>query len=485
MERVLVEQCTEVRDGHVMAVDGIGGTVARASREMRDELVTEQVPVDPMGVVTPLLAPQDAAVELPCSIEIVDGDRQVESGQGHDRNPMCQAGDVPRFEPFAALRYASDQDLDLVIAPPYDVLSDADTDELAARDAANIVHVDVPRERDGPDRYEVAGSTLRRWIADGILVADAAPTFTIYRMAFDDEEGGRRVVTGVLGAIEVTDSGVLPHERTTPKASTDRLDLTRAANANLSPVWGLSLAPGLTALLAAPGDEVGSIVVDGATHSVERVDDPERLAAIAALVGSDDVLIADGHHRYGVARQHRDDVRTATGRDNTPAELTLAFVNELIDDQLSVAPIHRLYTGIEAGELRAALDRSFLLSDVDGGAAEVVTLAAAEGRMAVVWSDGTAHWLDERPEVFDDVRALDGLWLEHTLADVTHVVTYQHGAQAAADAATQGDTIAAVLIRPVSVAEITRTAREGLLMPPKSTFFTPKLRTGFVIRSLE
>jgi len=398
---------------------------------------------------------------------------------------MCQAGDVPRFEPFAALRYASDQDLDLVIAPPYDVLSDADTDELAARDAANIVHVDVPRERDGPDRYEVAGSTLRRWIADGILVADAAPTFTIYRMAFDDEEGGRRVVTGVLGAIEVTDSGVLPHERTTPKASTDRLDLTRAANANLSPVWGLSLAPGLTALLAGPGDEIGSIVVDGVTHSVERVDDPERLAAIAALVGSDDVLIADGHHRYGVARQHRDHVRTATGRDNSPAELTLAFVNELVDDQLSVAPIHRLYTGIEAGELRAALDRSFLLSDVDGGAAEVVTLAAAEGRMAVVWSDGTAHWLDERPGVFDDVRALDGLWLEHTLADVTHVVTYQHGAQAAADAATQGDTIAAVLIRPVSVAEITRTAREGLLMPPKSTFFTPKLRTGFVIRSLE
>ncbi len=453
---------------------------------MRDELVTEQVPVDPVRSVTPLLAPQNAAVELPCGIEIVDGDRQVESGQGHDPNPMCQAGDVPRFEPFAALRYASDQNLDLVIAPPYDVLSDADIDELAARDAANIVHVDVPRERDGPDRYEVAGSTLRRWIGDGILVADAAPTFTIYRMAFDDEEGGCRVVTGVLGAIEVTDSGgVLPHERTTPKASTDRLDLTRATNANLSPVWGLSLAPGLTELLAAPGEEIGSIVVDGVTHLVERVDDHERVAAIAALVGSDDVLIADGHHRYGVARQHCDDVRAATGRHDSPAELTLAFVNELVDDQLSVAPIHRLYTEVEEGALRAALDRSFLLSDVDGGAGEAVVLAAAKERMAVVWSDGTASWLDERPGVFDDVRALDGLLLEKALADVTHVVTYQHGLQAAADAPKRGDAVAAVLIRPVSVAEITRTAREGLLMPPKSTFFTPKLRTGFVIRSLD
>ena len=94
-------------------------------------------------------------------------------------------------------------------------------------------------------------------------------------------------IVGVLGALEVVDEGaggVLPHERTTPKASTDRLDLTRATNANLSPIWGLSLAGGLTELLTAPAEPVGSVTVDGVEHSVERVTDPERVAAIGAHV---------------------------------------------------------------------------------------------------------------------------------------------------------------------------------------------------------
>ena len=107
----------------------------------------------------------------------------------------------------------------------------------------------------------------------------------------------------MLGGLEVVDEGaggVLPHERTTPKASTDRLDLTRATRANLSPVWGLSLAPGLTELLAEPAEPVGAVTVDGVTHTVERVTDPARVAAIPAHVAPNDVLIADGHHRYGI-----------------------------------------------------------------------------------------------------------------------------------------------------------------------------------------
>ena len=172
-------------------------------------------------------------------------------------------------------------DLDAVIAPPYDVLSDADVDALEARDPLNIVHVDVPRG--GADRYDRAGPPLRSWIADGTMVRDDEPTFTLYRMRFTDAAGPARDLVGVLGGLEVVDEGaggVLPHERTTPKASTDRLDLTRATDANLSPVWGLSLASGLTALLAEPGEPIGAVTVDGVEHVVERVTDPERVAAI-------------------------------------------------------------------------------------------------------------------------------------------------------------------------------------------------------------
>ena len=115
------------------------------------------------------------------------------------------------------------------------------------------------------------------------------------------------------------------------------------------------------------------------------------------------------------------------------------------------------------------------------------TLAQMESRgvLCLVRPDGTGEWLTPRAGSFDELRALDGLWLEDTLQGVDHRVAYQHGVELVVDSVRAGDAVAAVLIRPVSVAEIERTAREGVLMPPKSTFFTPKLRTGLVIRSVD
>jgi uncharacterized protein (DUF1015 family) len=395
---------------------------------------------------------------------------------------------VPRFTPFAALRYSATA-IDDLIAPPYDVLSASDLDALGRRSPFNITHVDVPRESEGAGRYDRAASTMHEWIDDGVLVADSTPTFTIYRMRFSDATGADRDIVGVLGGLEVVDEGaggVLPHERVTPKASTDRLDLTRSTRANLSPVWGLSLATGLTELLAAPAEPIASVVVDGVEHIVERVADPVRIDAIAAAIASDDVLIADGHHRYGISRTYRDERRAASGEggDAGLAEDTLAFVSELVADQLSVEAIHRLYDGVSRDDLVGALDRRFERSPA--GEVGPATLAAMEERgvLCLVAPDGTGEWLTPRPGSFDRVRALDGLWLEDTLAGLEHHVTYQHGVELVVDAVRSGDAVAAILIRPVSVAEIERTAREGLLMPPKSTFFTPKLRTGLVIRSV-
>ncbi len=389
-----------------------------------------------------------------------------------------------RFEPFAALRYAPDADLDTVIAPPYDVLSDADVDELEARSPHNIVHVDVPRG--GDDRYEKVARVLAEWIERGVLVRDEAPSFTLYRMRFTDDTGTPRDLVGVLGGLEVVDEGaggVLPHERTTKKASTDRLDLTRATHTNLSPVWGLSLARGLTELLREPGEPLGTLRVDGADHVVERVSDPERIAAISALIGSDDVLIADGHHRYGVARVYRDEQRAA-GNGGGAAELTLAFVGEMVEEQLSIAAIHRLYHGITHADLRAALEERFEISPAPAPSAEVLRQMESEGRLALIAPDGSCEWLTPRAGAFEGVRALDGAWLEEALSGVEHEVTYQHGVSEVVDVLRAGEAEAAVLIRPVGITEIERTAREGLLMPPKSTFFAPKLRTGFVIRPL-
>lgn len=391
---------------------------------------------------------------------------------------------MPAFEPFRAHRYAPGTDLTRVIAPPYDVLSDADTDALAARSEHNIVHVDVPRG--GDDRYERAAATLQGWLDAGVLVTDDEPSFTIYRMGFTDATGASREIVGVLGALEVVDAGaggVLPHERTTPKAKTDRLDLTRATDANLSPVWGLSLARGLTAALAEPGEPVGTLVVDGVTHRVERVTDPERIAAIASIVGADDVLIADGHHRYAIARTHRDEVRAASGRTDTTAERTLTFVNELVEEQLSIEAIHRVYRGLSADALRDALAGRFDLTPAPEPTPATLAEMVRTGRLVLLTAEG-ASWLTPRPGAFDGVRALDGAWLEHAVEGTGAEVGYQHGLAEVTGLVSSGAVAGAVLIRPTSLVEIERTAREGLLMPPKSTFFTPKLRTGFVLRPL-
>jgi uncharacterized protein (DUF1015 family) len=391
---------------------------------------------------------------------------------------------VPDFLPFRALRYAA-KDLAPLVAPPYDVLSDADVDALQAQSDHNITRIDVPRG--ASDRYRRAAGLLQDWRRAGVLVADEVPSYTLYRMRFTDGSGSPRDIAGVVGALEITDEGaggVLPHERTTPKASTDRLDLTRATRANLSPVWGLSLASGLTALLAGPGEPLGTITSDGVEHIVERLTDPDRIAAIQRVLAADDVLIADGHHRYSVSRTYRDDIRAATGTHDTPAEQTLAFVNELVAEQLSVDAIHRLYADIDLADLTTALARSFALTELGRPTAETLAAMQTEGFLVLVAADRSWR-LDPHPGRFDGVRALDGAWLETALADVAVTVTYQHGLSTALAEVDTGRATAAVLIRPVSVAEIERTAREGLLMPPKSTFFTPKLKTGFVIRSLE
>jgi len=390
---------------------------------------------------------------------------------------------VPRFEPFAALRYASDP-LPDVIAPPYDVLSERQLADYQSRSVHNISHVDVPRG--GADRYLRAAELLRRWRCDGVLVCDPQPSFTIYRLRFTDASGRHRDVAGVLGGLEVVDEGVggvLPHERTTPKASTDRLDLTRATAANMSPVWGLSLASGLTELLAEPAEVVGTVREDGVEHIVERVTDTARMAAISAVVASDDVLIADGHHRYAISRVYRDEVRVATGRRDTPAEETLAFVSELVEDQLSIEAIHRLYSDTTLGELKAQLAKYFDLTVTEPPDSETLRAMEADGFL-VLLGPNDAWRLTAKPGAFDGVRTVDGAWLEAALADFGASVAYQHGLDETLAEVAKGNAVAAVLIRPVSVSEIKRTAREALLMPPKSTFFTPKLKSGFVVRPL-
>ena len=136
---------------------------------------------------------------------------------------------MPRFLPFHALRYAPSTDLDKTCAPPYDVLNDSDRASLVAQHDHNIVNIDLPiATSTRPDAYLAAAQILEEWIQSGVLIRDVSPSFTLYRMQFRDTIGNQRNIVGVLGGLEVVVEGtgdVLPHERTTPKAKTERVSL--------------------------------------------------------------------------------------------------------------------------------------------------------------------------------------------------------------------------------------------------------------------
>ncbi len=400
---------------------------------------------------------------------------------------------MPRFEPFPGIRYATD-DLAEVTSPPYDVIDAAERAELCARHEHNVVCIDLPVATDGAtgDAYAEAAATFAGWRHEDVLTEDA-PAFYPYRMTFTDEAGVRRQTLGVLGALGLGADerrDVLPHEHTTPKAKSDRLRLLQATRANLSAIWGLSLTPGLTAKIGLDrAAALGTWTDDeGVQHELWRLDDPGAVKAVADAVSATSLVIADGHHRYETCLAYAAEAGAPAG-----AAATLCFVVELDERQLTVAPIHRLIAGLPADlDLGAALDRYFVAGELEpmpDGA--VVGRLVADGALGLVTPDGlrllrpddealTAAGAEGGASMLDSVR------LATAAADLpAHELTYQHGVAHAVAAVREGRAQAAVLLRPVSVEQIRLTAYSRGRMPPKSTFFWPKPRTGTVFRSLD
>ncbi|HUQ40370.1 MAG TPA: DUF1015 domain-containing protein [Acidimicrobiales bacterium] len=384
---------------------------------------------------------------------------------------------MPRLTPFRGVRYApgAGDPTDLV-CPPYDVISPSEEDALRARSPHNAVRLELPHQEGADiDRYATAGRLLTTWHADGVLHRDDEPAFYGYRMTAD-----RGVTTGVLGALELEEpgAGILPHERTTPKAKSDRLDLLRATRCNLSPIWGLSMSGSLAAAWKPDGRPATAATdADGVLHELWPITDEAVVAAITAAVAEAPVIVADGHHRFEVARAYQQETvdRDDGGDESAGPDAILTLVVELSDDQLMVEPIHRLLTQVPE-DLVDRLGRWFTVTPDPADGADGLRLVTTDGRWLLVPSgeldDLAATGLDSsRLDV-----ALDGMGVE---------VSYQHGEDRVAEAISSGRAEAGVLLRPATVAQISDTGRRKERMPPKTTFFWPKPLTGMVFRTLD
>jgi uncharacterized protein (DUF1015 family) len=405
---------------------------------------------------------------------------------------------VAEIQPFAGIRYRA-ADLSRVLAPPYDVISDAYRDELCARDPHNVARVILSRTPDEAG-YAETGETYRRWLGEGVLQTDPEPHLYVLEQTFPANGKGLRRF-GVLARFRAEDAArrvILPHEHTRAAAKEDRWRLLESTRANFSPIFLMFPDPtaAFTPLvldvirhepLAQYADDAG------VGHRLWRVRDAGVVGRLQALLASVPAYIADGHHRHATALRRRD----AVGPDGA---WTLGYFTPIDAPGLVVLPYHRLLSeGPSPEEAEARLGRRFQLTAARGPAAAEAVVAASRASyaFALAWPGGRAVVAEasEGPEALLSpaapgcLRVLDTYFLHHAvlgplLGVPDAAVSYVHSFAEAEHALAAASCSLAVLMRATLVRQIVDVADAGESMPAKSTFFHPKLPSGLVIHPL-
>jgi uncharacterized protein (DUF1015 family) len=269
---------------------------------------------------------------------------------------------VATVRPFQGILYDPLRvDLSRVLAPPYDVISPGDQRRYYDQDPHNVVRLIAgqvrPSDTAEDNKYTRAAGFFQRWLADGILRREASPCLYVYRHEFRDPTNGQaRVRQGILGVVELEPfgRGVLPHEQTHARAKADRLSLTRAVVANLSPVFALyedpegAVAPIIASAMAEP-PRLSIAGEDGDQHTVFPIGGAERFRRLAEVFGASRLYIADGHHRYETALNFRNKQRL--DHPEAPPDAAFNYVLMLLvdvaDPGLMILPTHRLLHDFE------------------------------------------------------------------------------------------------------------------------------------------
>ena len=421
--------------------------------------------------------------------------------------------------PLTALHYdpALAGELDALVSPPYDVIDDEQRAELSARSPYNVVGIDLPQgTRETPDPYAHAAELLARWRGDGAVVSDDTPAIWPLQQEFVGPDGRRRTRSGFLCRVRVEAYGtgrIRPHERTHPGPKQDRLDLTRATRANLSPIFSLYSDPGNTAWSALQPHVRTSAPfattrdADGTINRLWRVTDPNALETVLEAVAPAELLIADGHHRYETARAYADEI----GGEG-PHRWVLMCLVALEDPGLTVFPTHRLVSGVESdSDKQDALDRvireQFDVTELPDRGSLVPEPRRGDERVQFGYMDALGQvpymlalkeesiadeLLAGRSEAYQrlDTAVLEAVILKHALGMSDEQIDHRDGLDyardfdEALDALDAEEVDAGFFMAPTPIEQVQEVAEAGESMPPKSTYFYPKVPTGLVFNPL-
>jgi uncharacterized protein (DUF1015 family) len=416
---------------------------------------------------------------------------------------------VAEIEPLRALHYDLDKTggLQPVLAPPYDVIDGEQRAELEARSPYNVVRIDLPV---GDDPYAGAARILSEWHEQGVVVQDDQPALWALEQDYTGPDGERRTRRGFLARVRVENYGpgrIRPHERTHPGPKEDRLKLTRATQANLSPIFSLFSDPAgeaWTALESHRAHDAWAEATDddGTVNRMWRVDSPEAIDAVKQTLQTAELLIADGHHRYETARVYADEI----GGEG-PHRYVLMCLVALEDPGLTVFPTHRLLRGLRPDQhetLANALRRDFEIERLET-TEQLVPAYGDQVRFGYI----DAHFRQpfmltlKDPAIADkalpdhaepyrrlDTAVLEALILkgalEMTDEDIDHLngLGYARDFDDALHLVENAEYDAAFFMAPTPVKQVQAVAETGESMPPKSTYFFPKVPTGLLFNPL-
>jgi uncharacterized protein (DUF1015 family) len=410
-------------------------------------------------------------------------------------------------QPLRALHYdlAKVGSLDAVAAPPYDVIDPEQRRLLAERSPYNVVRVDLPEGN--PDPYSEAARIFDEWQAEGAVVRDDEPALWTLTQDYTGPDGRELTRHGVFARVRVEDYGpgrIRPHERTHPGPKEDRLRLTRATKANLSPIFSLYDDPtGATQAVLKAAEPFGEQTDDdGTVNRLGRVADPAAIDSFQTALRPAELLIADGHHRYETARVYADEI----GGEGEHRYVLMCLV-ALQDEGLTVFPTHRLIkdTTRETQEaLGSTLRELFTVEEIDQAD---LRPPDGEGPLTMGYIDsffkrgfrltlkdqGSAdRALADMPDAYRhlDTAVLEALVLKGPLGlsedDIAHLkgLGYSRTDDEALQLVVSGDYDAAFFLRSTPVEQVRAIAAAGVNMPPKSTYFFPKVPTGLLFNPL-
>jgi uncharacterized protein (DUF1015 family) len=417
---------------------------------------------------------------------------------------------MAEVQPLRALHYDSSVvgPLADVVAPPYDVIDADQRAALIARSPFNVIAVDLPQGE--PDPYASARELFESWQLQGALVRDREPALWAHTQDYSGPDGRTITRRGFFCRVRIEGYGpgrVRPHERTHPGPKEDRLRLTRATRANISPIFSLYSDPSQAAWKAlapateqAPWGEVADS--DGTVHRLWRISEPHAIAAVRAATSDAELLIADGHHRYETMQAYAEEI----GGEGEHRYILMCLV-ALEDPGLTVFPTHRLVRGLDDARRQAlgqALRRDFEITEVP---VSQIAPPAGDGPLQLGFIDAQDRRalrltlkdqeiadaaLAGRAEAYRhlDTGVLETLLLKRALGlsdeDISHFngLFYARDTAEALAMVSSGEYDAAFLMRPTPVAQVRDVAAAGENMPPKSTYFFPKLLTGLLFNPL-